>query len=353
MEDEKINILIVGHGKSAQALKQKLESNTNAEKVFVSDNIDLRENDETGLLKFALENNINMTIPISMTALNSDIVSFFQANGQNIFGPNKKSCQITLNKIQGKKFLYKIHAQTPKFGIFDKTQQALDYLKTANFPVIISTSDGKDSITCTTISLASQFLNETINFHGETDILIEEYTYGHNFTVYFITDGYGAIPFASVGEYKYSTCEKAGAKYGKGCYIPDFRVSQTVISRLENIVNNTLKTLDNKENPYSGILGIKCILTGEDKFVVKGFKPFFEDFETEAILRTIDEDLIKLFYSCINGYFSDEYNQIQTNDICSVSTTIKHNNKVLTQSARTIKRAKELLSEEIEDIIVR
>ena len=39
------------------------------------------------------------------------------------------------------KFLYKIHAQTSKFGVFDKLTLAQDWLKTANFPVVIRTSE--------------------------------------------------------------------------------------------------------------------------------------------------------------------------------------------------------------------
>lgn len=352
MKNDKINILIVGSEECSKKLKQKLCQNDKVEKIYITDkDMDLRENDETGLLKFVIKNNIDLTIPISNTALNSDIVSFFNANGQNVFGPSKKSCQIALNKIQGKKLLYKIHAQTSKFGIFDKVQQAIEYLKTANFPIVITTKDGKDKIICPTMSLASKFLNETINFHSETDILIEEYVYGHKFNAYFITDGYEAVPFAITGEYKYNPSEKANNAFSQGCYTPDFKISQIVISKLKNIINNTLKNLTDKESSYVGFLGLSCTLTGEDSFYVNEYKPFFENHEIDAILQTTNEDLIKLFYSCINGYFSDEYTEIQMNETFSVSTTIKNKNLVLTQNARTLKRAKLLLEEDIEEII--
>ena len=49
--------------------------------------IDIREDDLTELLKFSLENNIDLTVPVSEKSLNADVVSFFSANGQNIFGP--------------------------------------------------------------------------------------------------------------------------------------------------------------------------------------------------------------------------------------------------------------------------
>ncbi len=357
MEADNKSILIVGNGDNSEALAEKLLTYENVKKVFITGkDIDIREDDLTELLKFVLENNICLTIPFSNLALNSDIVSFFQSNGQNIFGSDKKTCRNILSKIQNKKFLYKIHALTSKFGIFDNTKQAIDYLKNASFPVVITTDDGKDSITCPTISLANRFLTESMQYHGETDILIEEYTYGHNFTAYFITDGYSAIPFSTVGEYKFSNSEKtAKIAFEKNRYTPDFKISQLIISRLQNLVQNALKSLDDKQTPYMGILGINCTLASEDKFFVNEFIPFLKDCDAKIVLETFEDNILNIFESCINGFFSDEYNEIQTNDFCAVATTINIKNKnqkiLLTQKAHTLNRAKELLNEDIEEKI--
>ena len=335
MENNKKNILVIGKGAVASAFAKKVAKEDEVGTVYVAPgngvesdfytNIDIREDDLTGLLKFALENDIYLTIPVTIEALKSDLVSFFMDNDQNIFGPTKGACNIALNKAIGKKFLYKIHAQTSKFGTFDKQNVAQDWLKTATFPVTIKSSEKSsqgDRLVSPTISLAEQFLDNLFS-RGETGVLIEEYTYGHNFTVYFMTDGYSAIPFATVGNYKFMEDGDGGLlTEGVGCYTPDYKVSQVIISRVENVVRNTLVALDKKGEPYVGILGVDCTLTGEDKFFVNEFKSFMQDFDVAAVLNSVEENLIDVFIACIQGLFADEYEQIKSNDLHSISAVV-------------------------------
>ena len=393
MVNEKMKILIVGGGAVASALARYIKKFDYVEKIYATsgksdfyETIDIREDDLTGLLMFALKNEISLTIPISEKTLGADIVSFFQSNGQNIFGPSKESCDFMLNKIQCKKFLYKIHAQTPKFAMYNKTSAIIDYLKNSNFPVIISTAQSSvlqdEKMVCPTLKSASDFI-EKLFLKGEADVLIEDYTFGHNFTVYYLTDGYSAIPFNIVGNYKF--LGKDGGIYteGAGCYCPDYKVNSTVMTRIDKIVSDILTNLDNSGHSYTGIIGVECVLTGENNFVVTEIKPFLRNHDARAILNLCQDDLIKIFTSCINGFFSDEYEKIKTNDYFSVSLCIYSDienkeieglddledvdvikikekdsiyysqigmNFSLTKTASTLSRAKKYLSEELEEI---
>ena len=80
-----------------------------------------------------------------------------------------------------------------------------------------------------------------------------------------------------------------------------------------------------------GILGVECTLTGEDKFFVNEFKPFLQNFDAAAVLNLIDDNLIEIFMACIDGLFADEYEEIKTNELSSVSTVVmsRQNNKVI------------------------
>ena len=393
MVNEKMKILIVGGGAVASALARYIKKFDYVEKIYATsgksdfyETIDIREDDLTGLLMFALKNEISLTIPISEKTLGADIVSFFQSNGQNIFGPSKESCDFMLNKIQCKKFLYKIHAQTPKFAMYNKTSAIIDYLKNSNFPVIISTAQSSvlqdEKMVCPTLKSASDFI-EKLFLKGEADVLIEDYTFGHNFTVYYLTDGYSAIPFNIVGNYKF--LGKDGGIYteGAGCYCPDYKVNSTVMTRIDKIVSDILTNLDNSGHSYTGIIGVECVLTGENNFVVTEIKPFLRNHDARAILNLCQDDLIKIFTFCINGFFSDEYEKIKTNDYFSVSLCIYSDienkeieglddledvdvikikekdsiyysqigmNFSLTKTASTLSRAKKYLSEELEEI---
>ena len=335
MEEKKKNILIVGNSATSTAFAKKLRENESVGKIFIAptpcvenDNFKsahIREEDLTGLLKFALENEIDLTIPTSEKALKADIVSFFQENGQNIFGPTKDASKIAYNKTYGKKFLYKIHAITSKFGTFDKLQVAEDWIKNAKFPLLIRTAEANvhgDRLVCPTISLASEFLN-TLFTKGENEALTEEFTIGHNFTVYYVTDCYSAVPITTVANYKFAQDGNGGLwTNGIGCFAPDYKISETVLNRLQNIVNNTLSSLEKRGMQYLGILGLDCTLVDDDKFVVNEFKPFFQDFDIDAVLNLVSDDLIKIMFKCIEGLFADEYETIKTNDFSSVSVVV-------------------------------
>ena len=237
------------------------------------------------------------------------------------------------------------------------------------------------------MSLAREFLS-TLYQKNETNVIVEEFTYGKNFTIYYITDGYSAVPITSVQNYKFTRDGDGGIlTNGIGCYCPDINTSELIYSRVGNIVQNTLLSLDKKGTPYIGILGVECTLTGEDKFYVNEFKPFFQEHDAKAVLNLINDDLVQIFTSCINGFFSDEYEEIRMNNCFSTSATVlsRQNNKIingleniedlenldfinvkktndgkylttkgpaftLTRSAGTLSRARKYLYEDLEEI---
>lgn len=333
---ESKNILLIGGGAVISALAKKLHSDSRVGKIFVApgngiandiyENVDIRENDLTGLLKFVLDNNIDLTVPTGDDAFKSDIVSFFQSNGQSIFAPAKNICNLILNKISVRKFLYKNNAKSPKFGIFNKLQTALDYLKTSSFPVLIKNQVvsglNDDKMICPTMKYASDYI-ETLFNNGETDIIIEDYIYGTNFTVYYFTDGYSALPITTVANLKFSNAHLEGEfTDGVGSYAPDYRVSNIILEKLKPLVNNILSSFEQKGNPYTGILGIECVLTGEDEFLTEDLKPFLQDYDARTVLNILEDDILEIIYSCINGAFSDEYSEIKTNNMHSVTSVV-------------------------------
>ena len=385
-------ILLVGN---LYALAKKLSSY--GAKVFAAPGseemrefaecVDLREDDTTGLLKFAAENEIDLTVAVSEKAIKSDIVSVFQANEMPVFGPSEKSANFAISKAQGKRFLYKLHAPTPKFGIFEKPQLAFDYLKEANYPLVVRCDNNDislDRLCCLNFETAKNFAEELF-MRGEERVVTEEYAFGHEFTLYAVTDGYHALPLAVVHNFKFTESGDGGLlTSGVGAYVPDYRVPESIIEKLfKNVILNALNSLEKRGMPYSGILGVEAVMTDEDSYTCLEFKPFLQEFDAQAVLNSVDENLIELFEACANGSFADEYEDILTNDNCSVSCVVKSrtdgqvipnlelaesavsfqgaaknkyfeyisakgNNFVLTSCAKTFSRAKKMLAEDLE-----
>ncbi len=335
-EQKKKKILIVGNSAKEYALAKKFLTYDNIEKIYAAPGnaamkdfaevVDIREDNIAQLLEFAVENAIDLTVAISELAIKADIASIFQANGQMIFAPTASSAGMTISKSAGKKFLYKLHIPTPRFGIFDKSQLALDYIKNANMPVVIRTDESSikaDRQVCTTVPNARIF-TEDLFLSGENKVLFEDYVHGHEFIYYVITDGYHVIPLTSCANYKFMLDGNGGILTpGMGAFCPDYKLSETVQQKLlNNVVTPVINSLQKRGTPYLGILGVEGVLTDDDKFTVLELKSFLSDHDAQAVLNLINENLYTLFEACAVGSFADDYETLDIADLASVSCVL-------------------------------
>ena len=391
MKDKKV--LIVGNSYSlakyfAGLVKEVFVLPGDASFSDFAKSIDIREDNTPEILDFVLENDIDLTIVVSEMAVKSDIASAFQQQNKSIFAPCAKSADIAISKSQGKRFLYKMHAPTPKFGFFDKLPNAIEYLKNADYPVVISSDEnynGRDRMCCTVFEHAKCFA-EDLFACGVPKIVIEEYAYGRYFSLYAVTDGYHVLPVTTCQNFMFSENGDGGLfTSGVGCYCPDSVVPNEVKSEIfDKVIVPAISKLEEKGISYTGILGVNAVYKGNNEYTILGFSPFFSEFNMNAILNNVDENLFELFDSCANGFFADEYEDILINDNVSVSClvkshipekkiestdllesdlsligakridgclySVKGDNFVLTSCAKTLSRAKEKLMEDVEMI---
>lgn len=393
--DKKKKVLIVGNSAKEYALVKKFK-NYDCDIFVLSGNsaiselaecVDIREENVQEILEYVLENAIDLTIVTSEVAIKNNIAELFQANNQLIFCPTAQSAQFTLSRSAGKRFLYKLRIPTPRFGIFDKLPLAIDYLKNAPMPQVIradENSNSADRLVCTTFAASKTFVEDLFN-KDENKVVLEDYVYGHEFTIYVITDGYSALHLATVANYKFAEDGDGGIlTSGVGAYTPDYKISSDIEnSVMQNVVERVLASLQRKETPYLGVLGIDCVLTSDGSFVTLDFKPFLSDHDAEAVLNLVDENLLTLFEACAVGSFADDYEKIDVSDNSSVSCVISSRKKgeiikglelvesdithfattknkyfeyetvegktlVLTKTAKTLSRARKHLYEDVE-----
>lgn len=393
--DKKKKVLIVGNSAKEYALVKKFK-NYDCDIFVLSGNsaiselaecVDIRKENVQEILEYVLENAIDLTIVTSEVAIKNNIAELFQTNNQLIFCPTAQSAQFTLSRSAGKRFLYKLRIPTPRFGIFDKLPLAIDYLKNAPMPQVIradENSNSADRLVCTTFAASKTFVEDLFN-KDENKVVLEDYVYGHEFTIYVVTDGYSALHLATVANYKFAEDGDGGIlTSGVGAYTPDYKISSDIEnSVMQNVVERVLASLQRKETPYLGVLGIDCVLTTDGNFVTLDFKPFLSDHDAEAVLNLVDENLLTLFEACAVGSFADDYEKIDVSDNSSVSCVISSRKKgeiikglelvesdithfattknkyfeyetvegktlVLTKTAKTLSRARKHLYEDVE-----
>jgi phosphoribosylamine-glycine ligase len=299
-------VLIIGSGLAADALREKLF--TQSVEAFLSGDIDIREDKPFELLEFCLEHDINLTVVLSKKALACGIANLFRNNAQVIFAPCDAGI---LSKSGCKKMLYGERIPTPRFGVFERTNLALDYLKNVEFPVIIENGNIFSSF-----DQARRFVENL--FTKNKEITIAQYVYGHAFTLYLITDGAGIEVISS-------SCDT-----GKHCYAPDYKVS----SRLENEIVRAIAPLLECQ---CGIFGIQCVLKEDGHFSILGIDLFFVPTVAKAMLDLIEEDVYSLLKACALGSFADDYENLKISQDSIVAKM--QGNKPIYAKARTLSRA--------------
>ena len=330
----KKKVLIVGNSASAYALAKKMSKEHDVymapKNELVTDfatSIDIREDSINELLDFVMENDINMTIPVSETTLKSNIVSIFSNNNQQIFAPAQKAAEQVINKAYAKKMLYRLHIPTPKFGIFEKENVALDYIKNQSVPYIFKTNDPNSAVVLTSEQMGKMFVSAAFK-EKNAKVIIEDYVYGTSFSFYAITDGYKALPIGSSLNYRFSLEGEGGQiTGGMGACTPNYKLSlDNEYFIMDNVIYPVIEQMCASGNPYLGILGVNGVISSDGKISVLGLEAFLQDSNSDAVLNNIDEDIYELFESCIIGSFSDEKEYIRLKEQYSVALTLSCRN---------------------------
>lgn len=329
-------ILIIGNSAKEYALAKALSEKN---EVFVAPGsvvmqdfatcLDIREDSISELLDFVLENDVELTIPISIKSINTNIVEVFQKNNQEIFAPSEFAAKQVFDKIGVKKLLYKLRIPTPKFGIFEKQNVAMDYIKNLKNPFVVKTPEKSSSVILTSKNTAKTVLDAAF-LQKNQKVLIEDYIWGTPFVFYVISDGYKALPITSSILYEHSLEGNGGQLTdGMGACVPNYKFTlDNEEFMMSNVVYPLLDYLEVNKAPYLGILGIKGVLSEAGDIQIVGFEPFFQNCDSAAAISLMEEDLIKLMQSCIVGSFSDEYDYIAQKDCYASSVVLNCNSKI-------------------------
>lgn len=328
-----MQILIIGKTAKSGILARKIKEYNPEAIIFIAPGnqaiedyatcVDIQSNNVEELVDFALANEIDITIVCDDEAIESEVVEAFNESGLMIFGQEKESARFAISKSVGKRFMYKLKLQTPKFGIFDKENSAREYLKNSTYPILIK-SDRHDFGERVHLCLSEREANTILNKLFATEdpkVVIENYVSGREFSFYAITDGYNAMPICAVVPYKYAS-EKDGGSItnGIGAYAPANFVDEEIINKIINtIIYPVLTETEKSASPYIGILGVDLILDENNELFVIEFNTFINEPDIECILEILDEDIISLFRACSVGSLADDYEQLKIKDLSSIS----------------------------------
>lgn len=317
-----MKVLIIGNGGREHALAWKAAQSPLVTKVFVApgnagtalepnlENINIKANDISGLLNFAQQQQIDLTIVGPEVPLVLGVVDSFQKAGLKIFGPTKSAAQLEGSKAFTKNFLARHHIPTAEYQNFTEIDPALAYIRDKGAPIVIKADGlaaGKGVIVAMTLEEAEDAVRDMLagNAFGDAGhrVVIEEFLEGEEASFIVMVDGKHVEPMATSQDHKRVGDGDTGLNTGgMGAYSPAPVVTDEVFTKvMEQIIYPTVNGMAQEGNVYVGFLYAGLMIDKQGNPKVIEFNCRFGDPETQPIMMRMQSDLIELCLAAING----------------------------------------------------
>ena len=148
-----MKVLIVGSGGREHALAWAAAKSAQVEKVFVApgnagtamedgcENVAISVADIDGLIGFAREQGVGLTIAGPEDPLVNGIVDRFSEAGLGCFGPSAAAAQLEGSKAFAKDFMSRHGIPTAAYGKFSEVEPAIAFIRQQGAPIVVK-ADG-------------------------------------------------------------------------------------------------------------------------------------------------------------------------------------------------------------------
>ena len=317
-----MKVLVIGNGGREHALAWKAAQSPLVTKVFVApgnagtaletnlENINIKATDIAGLLNFAQEQQIDLTIVGPEAPLVIGIVDSFQKAGLKIFGPSKAAAQLEGSKAFTKDFLARHNIPTAEYQNFTEIEPAIAYIRQKGAPIVIKADGlaaGKGVIVAMTLKEAEDAVHDMLagNAFGDAGhrVVIEEFLDGEEASFIVMVDGEHVEPMATSQDHKRVGDGDTGLNTGgMGAYSPAPVVTDDVFSKvMEQVIYPTVNGMAQEGNVYVGFLYAGLMIDKQGNPKVIEFNCRFGDPETQPIMMRMQSDLVELCLAAVEG----------------------------------------------------
>ncbi len=317
-----MKILVVGGGGREHALCWKISQSSLVEKVFcapgnpgiaaLAECVDIAADDIDGLLAFAQNNAIDLTVVGPEVPLTLGIVDTFQSAGLDIFGPSKAAAQLEGSKSFSKDLMAKYDIPTAAYRTFTDHASASAYIREQGAPIVVKADGlaaGKGVIVAETVEQALAAIDEIMldQVFGSAgaSVVVEEFMAGEEASFFAFTDGKNILPLASAQDHKRIFDNDEGPNTGgMGAYSPAPVVTDALYEEIvETIVKPTIDGMAAEGTPYCGILYVGLMIKDGKPRVVE-YNARFGDPEAQPLLVRMKSDVVPVLQECSRGTLS-------------------------------------------------
>lgn len=310
-----VQVLVIGSGAREHVFAQTLMKSPQVDGVYVAPGnpgmvtkniktIDIKVDDIDGLVSFALNNQIDLTLVGMENALMAGVVDAFRKENLLIFGPTKKAAMLEGSKSFTKKLLSKYDIPTAKYFVTDNLNSALEYIKVQNFPLVIKLDGlafGKGVSICNTLIDANNLLFEIYYQNNKASVVIEEFLEGEEFSIFTFVGKNQTITTPIAQDHKRLLDDDLGPNTGgMGAYSPLPQISKEIIDQaVLKLVKPTLLAMKKENMEYEGILYTGVMLTKDGPKVIE-YNVRFGDPEAQVVLPQLKSDFYQLLIDLLS-----------------------------------------------------
>jgi phosphoribosylamine--glycine ligase len=317
-----MRILVIGSGGREHALLKALDQSPSATELYaapgnpgteaVGVNVDIAADDLDGLVEFATEKAIDLTVVGPEQPLVEGIVDRFTEAGLRIIGPTADAARLEGSKAFADQFMARHDIPTAEFRVFaaDEYDAASAYLDDVGAPIVVKADGlaaGKGAFVCSTRAEAHDALNEIVQNRAFGDagdrVVIEEKMEGEEVSVLALTDGTHYVLLPPSQDHKPIGEGGTGPNTGgMGAFAPAPLVDGRLLTRIcREIIEPTLQGMQEEGTPYRGVLYCGLMVTPEGPKVVE-YNCRLGDPEAQVVLPLVASDLVEIFDALADGH---------------------------------------------------
>jgi phosphoribosylamine---glycine ligase len=315
-----MNVLVIGNGGREHALAWKLRKSSRVERVFVApgnagtaadaENIDISPTDFARLIKFAQQNQVQLTVVGPELPLARGIVDAFSDARLRIFGPRKAAAELEASKVFCKNLLRHADVPTADYQVFRNADHATTYLKEReDVPVVVKAdglASGKGVFVCATRAEAIEAVkrigrNKEFGEAGN-QLIVEERLDGQEASVLALTDGRTILTLPPAQDHKRAWDGDTGPNTGgMGAYCPAVLIDEATLHLVEEqVLVPTVHAMKRGRRPFKGVLYAGLMITNQGPKVLE-FNVRFGDPECQPILMRLESDLLDVLEATVDG----------------------------------------------------
>ena len=309
-----MKILVIGTGGREHALALACSKSKMVETVYCAPGnpgmaafgqcVDISGSDVEGLVQFAKENSVDLTVVGPEATLALGVVDAFEEAGLKVFGPSKAATQVESSKDFAKAIMAKYDIPTAAYKTIDNYKDSWAYVQEQGAPIVIKEDGlkaGKGVTVAYDLNQAKEALEIAFDI-PDNRVVIEECLVGFEFSLICLVHNELVVPLEVAQDHKCVGDGDTGPNTGgMGSYSPVKKITPAIIKEAtDTILKPMAKAMVEEGVPFTGFLYGGLMLTDSGIKTIE-FNARFGDPEAEVILPRLESDFVQAMLDVMDG----------------------------------------------------